>query len=347
MNKIYKVIWSRTKQAYVVVSELAKRASKSSVLHNGVKSVAGTLAAGSLLLSLGGTAHAAWEVQLADNASASGEAAIAIGYETKALARNTIAIGVSAKTEHRNSIAIGIDAQTLGSDDWVTDNALTGNGYFPGQDAVAIGSASKVSGAYATGIGNQATADGLGSTAIGMLSNAGGDWSFALGRYAKAAGDSSVAMGDYSRATGQSTTALGLYTEAVADYSDAFGRRARTEGKYSQAMGSFALTQKDESVALGSYAVANRDAGSAGYNVSTDAAATGNTGVAWKANTAAVSIGSNIARNLKDQYTGTSLGNRGVVTRQLIGVAAGTEDTDAVNVAQLKAIRTKYAGDKG
>lgn len=351
MNRIYKVIWSRTKQAYVVVSELAKRAAKSSSPHSGVKSVAGTLMVGGLLFSLGGTAHAVWEVQLADNASASGQAAIAIGYKSNAPALNTIAIGVRALTEHRNSIAIGIDAQTLGSNDWVSvgDDPSLGDGYFPGQDAVAIGSASKVSGAYATGIGNQAKADGLGSTAIGMLSSAGGDWSFALGRFANAAGNSSVAMGDYSSASGQSTTALGLYTEAVADYSDAFGRRARTEGKYSQAMGSFALTQKDESVALGSYAVANRDAGSAGYDISTDAA-TPNTGEAWKATTAAVSIGSNIKnRELRDHYNGENelMGTRGVVTRQLIGVAAGTEDTDAVNVAQLKAIRTKYAGDNG
>ena len=85
-------------------------------------------------------------------------------------------------------------------------------------------------------------------------------------------------------------------------------------------LGSEANAEKDGGVALGADSVASVDKDIAGYDPSTKLASA-NTSAAWKATHAAVSVG-----------------NGSTATRQITGVAAGTNDTDAVNVAQLKAI---------
>ena len=87
--------------------------------------------------------------------------------------------------------------------------------------------------------------------------------------------------------------------------------------------------EKDGGVALGADSVASVDKGAAGYDPSTDMASA-DTSATWKATAAAVSVGK--------AATPTSA----AVTRQITNVAAGTQDTDAVNVAQLKAVNTKY-----
>ena len=81
--------------------------------------------------------------------------------------------------------------------------------------------------------------------------------------------------------------------------------------------------EKDGGVALGADSVASVDKGAAGYDPSTDMASA-DTSATWKATAAAVSVGK--------AATPTSA----AVTRQITNVAAGTQDTDAVNVAQLK-----------
>ena len=79
-------------------------------------------------------------------------------------------------------------------------------------------------------------------------------------------------------------------------------------------------------VALGYKSNATVDKGAAGYDISTKAAST-DTSSTWKATAAAVSVG-DVAND---------------VTRQITSVAAGTNDTDAVNVAQLKKVETKIS----
>ena len=91
-------------------------------------------------------------------------------------------------------------------------------------------------------------------------------------------------------------------------------------------LGAEANATKDGGVALGSSSVASVDKGVAGYDPATKAASTDAT-AAWKSTHAAVSVG-----------------NGSTVTRQITGVAAGTNDTDAVNVAQLKAIAGSAGG---
>ena len=94
------------------------------------------------------------------------------------------------------------------------------------------------------------------------------------------------------------------------------------------AIGHNAYVGKEDGIALGSYSIASVDKGIIGYDPLTGKAST-ETSAIWKATKAALSIGSTEDKN-------------NLITRQITGVAAGTEDTDAVNVAQLKALKKKF-----
>ena len=93
------------------------------------------------------------------------------------------------------------------------------------------------------------------------------------------------------------------------------------------AIGHNAYVKKEGGIALGSYSIASIDKGIIGYDPLTGKAST-ETSAIWKATQAALSVGSTEDKN-------------NLITRQITGVAAGTEDTDAVNVAQLKKVAEK------
>ena len=95
------------------------------------------------------------------------------------------------------------------------------------------------------------------------------------------------------------------------------------------AIGHNAHVEKEGGIALGSYSIASIDKGIIGYDPLTGKAST-ETSAIWKATKAALSVGSTVDKN-------------NLITRQITGVAAGTEDTDAVNVAQLKALEKKLS----
>ena len=163
------------------------------------------------------------------------------------------------------------------------------------------------SGDFSVALGSQSGAWGAVSTAVGALSKAEGDFANAIGSYANASGNYTNAMGLYSAASADYTNAMGIYSAASADYANAIGSYAKADVAYS--------------VALGSASVADREAGVVGAF----APEQGADSLTWKANGGAVSVGS------------------ATLTRQITNVAAGTEATDAVNVAQLKAA-TENAG---
>ncbi len=160
-------------------------------------------------------------------------------------------------------------------------------------------------GQWGVAIGNKLTVSGENAVAVGTESTAKGDCTVAVGSNASTEKTSDIAIGTQASATGGWSTALGASAKASAQTSTALGYKAEAS--------------VSNGVALGSYSVAKTEAGIAGYDLSTGAAST-ETSVAWKSTAAAVSVG--------------DVGNR--VTRQITGVAAGLEDTDAVNVAQLK-----------
>jgi len=164
---------------------------------------------------------------------------------------------------------------------------------------------------------------GVGATALGNGAQAIGDESVALGVNASAAGDSSFAFGTGSIAGGNDAISLGTSTLA-ADGSVALGRFSSATGIQSLALGPDATATIDDGVALGSNSVASTAAGIAGY-VPTGANSAQSTAIVATTSTlGAVSVG--------DSANG--------IYRQVTGVAAGTADSDAVNVAQLTAVAT-------
>lgn len=197
----------------------------------------------------------------------------------------------------------------------------------------AMGGAIPSMAADNTNYGEGAAATQSYSTAYGYDSKAEGQFSTAIGALTKATGARSTAVGNTAFATGEDSLALGSYvnsdrngTDAVpsGDRSVAIGIRSQSSGKSSVAIGDAARAQVSSGVALGSGAKASRDAGIQGY----------------------VPEGATLSEEQKNSSTWKStrgefsVGDQGV-TRQITHVAAGSEDTDAVNVAQLKAVNER------
>lgn len=194
-----------------------------------------------------------------------------------------------------------------------------------GETATAFGHLTTASGDRATAFGYRTTASGIASTAFGAESTASGQSSVAFGQKNTASGEAATAFGQQSVASGRSAVAMGEHSEAKATNSlAALGGTTTAEATGSAAIGSGAVAAVEGTVALGSGSVADRQAGQNGY-LKTDE----RTGAAWTATANAISIG-NV--NAVDDD-----GNAAPVTRQIIGVAAGSQATDAVNVAQLEA----------
>ena len=113
---------------------------------------------------------------------------------------------------------------------------------------------------------------------------------------------------------------MGYQAETGNGWAAAIGSEAQTTGTASTAVGGLSASATvDYGAAFGSFSVAQRASGVAGY------LANGQNGSAWKSNLGAFSVGNDVKG----------------FSRQITGVAAGSEDTDAVNVAQLKALEKK------
>ena len=153
-----------------------------------------------------------------------------------------------------------------------------------------------------------------------------GEKAIAFGQNAIADGKFSVAIGDSAnvdansvyKTSGYCSTAVGAASGAWGTQATAVGYNAKAAGRNAVALGYSASASATDSVAIGASSIANREAGSLGLY-----APTGINDSTWKATSGAVSIGK----------SGT--------TRQIINLAAGTADTDAVNVAQLKKVKAE------
>ena len=310
---------------------------------------------------------------------ATGTGSTALGSYTKAIGENSTAMGNRTRARGRDSTAFGYDTEANGE-------ASTAFGYKTharGNQSTAFGgvyelrvSPNSASGTLVHAWGKGSTAFGAGtwadgdySTAFGALTTAEGKYSTAFGgaylyypngpdsteytpvpqgeyvaRKVSASGDYSTAFGAGSWALGDYSTAFGVLTKARGKYSTAFGNASDAAGDNSLAAlggivtgnaGNSAAIGKDakaslpDTVSLGSGSHADRDAGSPGYDSVTGTTSTKDDAT-WKATKAAISIGDS-GKN---------------ITRQITGVAAGSADTDAVNVAQLKLARFEVkAGD--
>ena len=209
------------------------------------------------------------------------------------------------------------------------------------KDATAFGYSTEASGDYATAFGNDTQAKATGATTFGTTTKASGDNATAFGLSSTASGKQATAFGSSSTASGDNATAFGESSTASGEASTAFGISSTASGKNSlaalggtasaenaAAIGNGAQATLIDSVALGSNSKTTR----AKYSALTDAKekaayakGSTSTGSAWEATDNAIAVG-----------------NDSTTTRQITGVAAGSLDTDAVNVAQLRAVDAKH-----
>ena len=278
-----------------------------------------------------------------DNTGAKANNAIAIGpnASTDTAATSSVAIGDGASTTGRSTVALGLSAQATSAN----ATALGANSIASEDDTVAVGHGAKATDGNASAFGADAIASNIESTAIGHGTAAAGASSTALGSRAKAAGTAGVGIGMLANATKDYSIAIGGESSSTADNSIAIGRkssvsendgiaigtRSNASAAKSIAIGDGASATTADGVAIGSKSVASTAAGVAGYNA--------NTG---RTDTYANLTGATLTSTLG----GVAVGTTGQ-TRQINYVAAGTADTDAVNVAQLKSVNLAFTGDTG
>ena len=269
LNHIYKVIWSKTKNAWVVVSEIAKRDGKSSV-KSVVTSVASKGIAATVVAMLlcggitsaasfatpGATASGTDSVAIGDGVTATGEGGVAIGARTVA-EKSTgdelylqTGTGLKSSATGKKSLAIQGEA--------TEENATAIQGVAKGQGTVAIGySLSK--GKRAVGLGWNSMALGTSAIAIGEGAKATNTSAIAQGTGAEATGAGSVAIGrgvDYSHTTDPGsfiTTSSGVNSIAVLGW--ASGKNAIAQGYYS-------ISKSENGIAIGTEAKTEPDTSS-------------------------------------------------------------------------------------
>lgn len=287
MNKVYKLVWSKVQNCYVVVSEIARshtKAGGNGGVHTGMLSVLIGLSL------LGGSVQAAATI---DDGAAHIKVDSSI-HGTAIADGNSIALGEGAAVKNSSGNSVAIGPFTI----------------VDGEGSIAIGSAwetraDRGNEDYRNGNIPRTTVKGSNSMAIGNAETVvAGDNNIAIGAGSRVGVDEDAWKQDYTVQKSESPVANGI------------------------AMGVKAQVTTTGGVALGANSVSDREMGVAGYDPSSGEASL-NTSSVWKSMTGAVSVG-NVS---------------GSVTRQIIGVAAGSEDTDAVNVAQLKALRQDLQTD--
>ena len=409
MNKIFKVIWNKARNCYVVTSEIAKSHSKSksetskdrgytlisalAVLFltgcvpvfaavtddpgptdpNPARSAGIRLSSGWMSALEGGTATKMYDYGTPGNKAydntgvlqwdgtgryqlytgthlygiALGNAANAYDPEAQTASGTAlgdysrarslaVAVGPYASAEKIAAVAIGAGAKAAE----FNSLAVMRQSYASGKYAAAIGTAAVAKGEASLAMGHSSTATGNQSIAIGTIApktqydskgtpiaaydgvnntQATADRAIALGQTAHAKGVDSIAFGSRSTAGGTSSIAYGTDAKACADNAVAIGKSASAPTV--------------NGVALGSNSRADRTSGEWGYNVKTeDGRTNGYAGLGGSA--------------LRSEYAAVSVGNEGH-TRQITHVAAGSKDTDAVNVAQLRNVNLKVGANTG
>ena len=294
----------------------------------------GTVAAGASSTALGSRAKAGAVagVGIGMLANATNQYGVAIGGESSSTADNSIAIGRKSSATGENGIAIGTFTTSKGAN----GVAVGTNGTTAELAGVAVGQAAKANKFNSVAMGMNVTADGDNSVALGGSASANSDGTIAIGSYGstptKATGNRALAIGSATTANGLESIAIGSRVNSTSQYSIAIGTRANASAVKSVAIGPDSIATVDGGVALGRDSVANVIGGvtNKGYNP----------------NTNRTDIYSGLTGNVLTSTTGAvSIGNGTTVTRQLTGLAAGTRDTDAVNVAQLKSVNLAFSGN--
>ena len=375
MNKIFKVVWSKSKECYVVVSEVAKN-------NGGKKKVLASVLAG--LAMVGATAQMGTPVQAGSNTNGNninvwsnqrvdtptpggpavtntntqntagdnsvtigqqlttGTGAVAVGRLSTAAGDRAVAIGENVNAKKEDTISVGSSNNsntgggiTIGKGN--TADSTANGGRAEGNSQIAIGRDNKATKEDTLALGRENTASGNVSLAIGARTEATNSGSIAIagngdGYKTTSTGFGSIAIGMQSNSTGTASAAVGAVAQATAKGASALGYRANATAESATALGQESVASVKDGVALGSNSKATTDKGVVGYNPA-DSRTNTYAGLSGNAKTSTLAA--------------VSVGDGSNATRQITGVAAGKEDTDAVNVAQLKNVNLKYAGNSG
>ncbi|MCT8770307.1 hypothetical protein KZ414_10845, partial [Glaesserella parasuis] len=343
MNKIFRVIWSKV----------------------GVIAIASSSEAEGSTAILGSEASAtgAQAVAIGNFASATGSQSVTIGANTKAEGYGSISIGgddlntTRYQTEVQNhsrtttakgkaSVAIGGGSVATGEGSIVLGPVASASH----TEGIAIGARSKSNKEYGIAVGGSASADGKNAVAVGRESKGAGTDSIAIGNSAKTTGADSVVVGANINVTGEKLVAIGANSNA-GSHSAAYGYNAKALGERSVAVGESAMTNNSaaRATALGNNTVVTVGGGVAlGYGSNANTAG----GVEGLKQAHSVTTEATVANGFKstekvdgnNKIGAVSVGNN-LIKRQIVNVAAGTQDTDAVNVAQLKSLTMQTGGD--
>ncbi|AMU09019.1 adhesin [Burkholderia cenocepacia] len=285
------------------------------------------------------TATATGAIAIGENASADATGA---SYRAVAIGSNAVATG--------NALAVGAGSHSVsrgvavGGAANANANRATAIGYITtasGDSAIAIGSLVTAAGANSTAIGTSALAALDNATALGASATAGGAGSIAIGQATAVANGAAnaVALGMNARVANSNSAAIGSNASAAGNFSSALGNAATSTGTASMALGGNSTATGNYSVALGSATGTGRAAVATG----TGSVAIGTTASAGANNAVALGFGT-VADRANTVSVGAGVPNidGSTFTRQIVNVAAGTEDNDAVNVGQMKtALSTK------
>ena len=325
---------------------------------NGNKAMAG----GSLAVGARNIAQGMGGLAIGENNTAEGDDSAAVGHSNKVHAMGTYAFGLQNAVWKMYSQAYGMNNIVSEANSFAYGNsnqvgsmnsfAFGGGNLNTARWAVTVGNTNKVGGehSFAAGFYNTIGSTSKDAVAIGQNARVGvsnfnvattidpttgkitavyngevdATNSVAIGHEANVMALNSVALGENTGVTkdGKNGTAIGGEASVKAENGTAAGFKATVRAKSGVALGASSFVDAEGGIALGRNSVAERKSGMAGYDFTTGAVSTINDST-WKATDGAVSVGNSAN------------------TRQITRVAAGTEDTDAVNVAQIKGLAKK------
>ena len=366
MNKLFKVIWSKSKQCYIVVSEVAKNTTGKKKI--AVASVLAALAVSAQVATVEaaipeGTATNSAALAIGNDVKVSNDSSTGIGKDVNVTRRFAVAIGYGVDVTADNGVAIGsfargpVRTQANGNDSIAIGTRTVADkqssiaigrlsSALTGEKGVAIGNEAHTTATSAIAIGNKVNATKDTSITIGNESTATGTAAVAYGNQAQATADSTVAVGDQSKATVANATAVGKSSEATEDSALAAGNGASASATGAVAAGKNASASGVQSIAIGS---AGADAAEAPTASGTQSIAIGSKTVANSGNaiaigssakatgTGAVSIG---LSTFAKEHGATAIGtNVNVETNKAVGIGFD------INVRQAGATNIGYKSD--
>ena len=286
---------------------------------------------------VGAKATGSSAIAVGNSASAAKANSVAIGTDTTASEKETVAVGLRASANGLRSVSVGIDTESTTADGvsvgYLSKSKALGavaigrNAVVTAEKSTAVGYDLTVSNSASTNIGYTSTVNANQATSIGArnLVESGAQYGTALGYFVNISGKNAIGIGSSGDvknvvASAENAAAIGTSAQATASSAMALGTNANAALAHSVALGEGSTTT---------------EADGAGKTAYLSGEASNNTG------NGVISVGNK--RNASDS---------GTITRRIVSVAGGTDDYDAVNVNQLKALeknewllRTQNVGD--